>query len=287
MQIVANIVFLSTFYVSFAVGLALVFGVMRTINFAHGEFYMLGGYSLWLLLGVISGTLPDGATFIIALVVAAGVVGVLGVLVQLTIFHRLREHPFSIFMATLGLSYVLQVVVVKSIGPMGQSVPAIFPGFVFFEDMILPIQRLVVLASTAVMMSGLWYFLMRTDLGRAVRAAAQNKTGAMLQGISMSRIALTTMFVGSALAAVSGVLMGSVLIIGPFMGGEALWRAFIIIIVGGIGSLPGTVVAAFLFGTIDTLMTTLGAGKFSAMVDAIIMLLVLSFMPSGLLGSRE
>jgi branched-subunit amino acid ABC-type transport system permease component len=170
---------------------------------------------------------------------------------------------------------------------MGQSAPAIFPGFVFFEGMILPIQRLVVFAFTAVMMGGLWFFLMRTDLGRAIRATAQNKTGAMLQGISMNRIALTTMFVGSALAAISGVLMGSVLMIGPFMGGEALWRAFIIIIVGGIGSLPGTVVAAFLFGTIDTLMTTVGAGKFSAMVDAIIMLSVLSFMPSGLLGSRE
>jgi branched-chain amino acid transport system permease protein len=287
MQIVANIVFLSTFYVSFAVGLSMVFGVMRTINFAHGEFYMLGGYVLWLLLSAMSGGLPDGLVFIVALIVAAGVVGTLGILVQLSIFHRLREHPFSIFMATLGLSYVLQVVVVKSIGPMSQGVPAIFPGFVFFGGMILPIQRLVVFGFTAVMMGGLWFFLMHTDLGRAIRATAQNKTGAVLQGINMNRIALTTMFVGSGLAAVSGVLMGSVLTVGPFVGGEALWRAFIIIIVGGIGSLPGTVVAAILFGTIDTLMTTFGAGKFSAMVDAIIMLTVLSFLPSGLLGSRE
>ena len=287
MQIAANIAFLSMFYVSFAVGLALVFGVMRTINFAHGEFYMLGGYALWLTLGLLSGVLPDELTFIIALCVAAGVVGTLGILAQLSIFRRLRDHPFSIFMATLGLSYVLQVVVVKAIGPMGQSVPAIFPGFVRFEGMILPIQRLVVFGFVVVMISGLWLFLMRTDLGRAVRATAQNKTGAMLQGISMSRMALTTMFIGSALAAISGVLMASVLTIGPFMGGEAIWRAFIIIIVGGIGSLSGTVLAAFLFGTIDTLMTTFGAGKFSAMVDAVIMLLVLSFMPSGLLGARE
>ncbi|MBR71324.1 MAG: branched-chain amino acid ABC transporter permease [Rhodospirillaceae bacterium] len=287
MQVLANIIFLSSFYVSFAVGLALVFGVMRTINFAHGEFYMLGGYALWLLSGVLSNTIPDGATFIVAMLVGAGVVGILGMLVQLTLFERLKEQPFSIFMATLGLSYVLQVVVVKTIGPMGRSVPAIFPGFIMFEGAILPIQRIVVLGFTALMMAGLWYFLMRTDLGRAVRATAQNKTGAMLQGISMGKIALTTMFVGSALAAISGTLMGSVLMIGPFMGAEALWRAFIIIIVGGIGSLSGTVVAALLFGLIDTLMTTFGAGKFAAMVDAIIMLLVLSFMPNGLLGSRE
>ena len=265
----------------------MVFGVMRTINFAHGEFYMLGGYALWLLTGVLSNTIPDGATFIIAMLVGAGVVGILGVVVQLTIFQRLREQPFSIFMATLGLSYVLQVVVVKTIGPMGRSVPAIFPGFIMFEGAILPIQRIVVLGFTTLMMLGLWYFLMRTDLGRAVRATAQNKTGAMLQGISMGRIAITTMFVGSALAAISGTLMGSILMIGPFTGGDAIWRAFIIIIVGGIGSLSGTVVAALLFGVIDTLMTTFGAGKFTAMTDAIIMLLVLSFMPSGLLGARE
>jgi len=287
MQIVANIVFLSTFYVSFAVGLALVFGVMRTINFAHGEFYMLGGYALWLTVGILSGSLPGGLILVIALVVGAGVVGMLGILLQLSIFHRLREHPFSIFMATLGLSYVLQVSVVQTIGPMGRSIPAVFPGFVFFEGMILPIQRLAVFGFTVAMMGGLWFFLMRTNIGRAVRASAQNKTGAMLQGVSMNNVALTTMFVGSALAAMSGVLMSSVLPVSPFMGGDAIWRAFIIIIVGGIGSLSGAVVAAFMFGTIDTLLTSFGAGKFTAMVDALIMLLALSFMPNGILGSRE
>jgi len=287
MQIVANIVFLSTFYVSFAVGLALVFGVMRTINFSHGEFYMLGGYALWLTVGLLSGSLPGALILIIALVVGAGVVGTLGILLQLSIFHRLREHPFSIFMATLGLSYVLQVSVVQTIGPMGRSIPSVFPGFVFFEGMILPIQRLAVFGFTVAMMGGLWFFLMRTNIGRAVRASAQNKTGAILQGVSMNKVALTTMFVGSALAAMSGVLMSSVLPVSPFMGGDAIWRAFIIIIVGGIGSLSGAVVAAFMFGTIDTLLTSFGAGKFTAMVDALIMLLALSFMPNGILGSRE
>lgn len=287
MQIVANIIFLSTFYVSFAVGLALIFGVMRIINFAHGELFMLGGYALWLILALTQGWFPQGLGFFVALVVAACVVGLLGALVQLTIFRRLRDHPFSIFMATLGLSYVLQVLVVKAIGPMSQSIPAVFGGIVQFAGIVLPIQRLVVVAFTLLMIGGLWVFLMRTKTGRAVRAAAQNKTGAMLQGISMRRIGLITMFTGSSLASLSGVLMGSVQGISPFMGGEAIWRAFIIIIVGGIGSVSGAVVAAFLFGTLDTLLTTFGFGKLVAMVDAVIMLLILSFMPNGLLGSRE
>ena len=287
MQIVANIIFLSTFYVSFAVGLALIFGVMRIINFAHGELFMLGGYALWLILALTQGWFPQGLGFFVALIVAALVVGLLGALVQLTIFRRLRDHPFSIFMATLGLSYVLQVLVVKAIGPMSQSIPAVFSGIIQFAGIVLPIQRLVVVAFTLSMIAGLWFFLMRTKTGRAVRAAAQNKTGAVLQGISMRRIGLITMFIGSALAALSGVLMGSVQGISPFMGGEAIWRAFIIIIVGGIGSVSGSVVAALLFGTLDTLLTTFGLGKLVAMVDAVIMLMILSFMPNGLLGKRE
>jgi branched-subunit amino acid ABC-type transport system permease component len=128
---------------------------------------------------------------------------------------------------------------------------------------------------------------MRTNVGRAVRATAQNRTGAMLQGISMQRIGLITMLVGSVLAALSGVLMASVQGISPFMGSDAIWRAFIIIIVGGIGSISGAIAAAFMFGTLDTLLTTFGLGNFVAMIDAIIMLLILAFMPSGLLGSRE
>jgi len=260
---------------------------MRIINFAHGELFMLGGYALWLFLAWTQGWFPKELTFFVALIVAALAVGLLGALIQFTIFRRLRDHPFSIFMATLGLSYVLQVLVVKAIGPMSQSIPAVFGGIVQFGGMVFPIQRLVVVGFTLLMIGGLWVFLMRTKTGRAVRAAAQNRTGAMLQGISMRRIGLITMMVGSSLAALSGVLMGSVQGISPFMGGEAIWRAFIIIIVGGIGSISGSVVAAFLFGTLDTFLTSFGLGKLVAMIDAVIMLLILSFRPNGLLGKRE
>ena len=286
MQVVTNIVFLSTFYVSFTVGLALIFGIMRIANFAHGEFYMLGGYVLSLTLGELSG-LPNAVVFAIAIVIAAAVVGTLGALVQTTLFRRLRDQPFSIFMVTFGLSYALQVAVVKTVGPVGISVPTLFPGAFRLFGAVVPIQRLVVTLLTFAMIGALWFFLMRTNFGRAIRAVAQNRTGAVLQGINIDRIGLVTMFVGSGLAAISGVLMGSLLSITPFMGSDAIWRAFVIIIVGGLGSIPGAIVAAFAFGALDTLLVSFGFGHLVALSDAVIMLLVLSFAPSGILGAKE
>ncbi|MBN9549667.1 MAG: branched-chain amino acid ABC transporter permease [Alphaproteobacteria bacterium] len=287
MQIVANILFLSTFYMSFSIGLALIFGVMRTINYSYGELFMLGAYGLFAAVTMMQGEVSNLLILLAAFVGASIVVGMLGGVIEKLLVQPLGDRSFSIFMATLGLSYVLQVVMVQSVGSVGRYVPPLFPGIVRFAGMIMPMQRLVVVIVTFGMIFGLWYLLMRTVTGRAIRAAAQNKTGATLQGISIERVAFTTMVIGCALAAMSGVMMGSVMSINPFMGSEAIWRAFIIIIVGGIGSIPGAVVAAFLFGALDTLLTSVGYGQFSPMMDALIMLLILAFRPNGLLGVKE
>jgi branched-subunit amino acid ABC-type transport system permease component len=236
---------------------------------------------------VLQGLVSNLVILLVAFAGASMIVGIMGGLIEKFLVRPLGERSFSIFMATLGLSYVLQVVMVRSVGSVGRYVPPLFPGIVRFSGVVMPTQRLVVVVVTFGMIVGLWYFLMRTVTGRAVRAAAQNKTGATLQGISIDRIAFITMVVGSALAAMSGVMMGSVMSINPFMGSDAIWRAFIIIIVGGIGSIPGAVVAAFLFGALDTLLTAAGHGQFAPMMDAVIMLLILAFRPNGLLGVRE
>jgi branched-subunit amino acid ABC-type transport system permease component len=286
-QILINFFLLSTSYLSFALGLALVFGIMRVVNYAHGELYMLGGYVLLGTMLSFRGVFPAPVIFIGALLLAAILIGLVGILIQVGIVQRLRDQPFSIFMATLGLSYMLQVLVIEFVGPSGRAVPPLFPGIVRIADAIIPIQRLVASVSAVLMMVGLWFFLMRTEAGRAVRALAQNRTGAVLQGISVRRIELVTLMIGAGLAAIAGVLSGSVLGVTPFMGGEAIWRAFLIIIVGGIGSIPGAVAAAFLFGALDTTLAALGYGRFVAMTDALIMLAILSFRPNGLLGVKE
>lgn len=287
MQIALNILSLSSFYVCFALGLALVFGVMRIINFAHGEFYMLGAYSAYLAINVLGPVIGPVPAYLSSLVLGSALTGVLGIAVYFGIVRPLSEKPLTIFIATLALSYVLQVIVVEIFGPVGQSLSSPIKGIVRIGDAVLPWSRVFVILTITGLALALWSFLMRTGLGRRIRAVAQNPRGALLQGISVTRIGLVTFVVGSSIAGMSGAIMAPIAGISPFMGAAALWKAFIIIIVGGIGSIWGAVAAALLFGATDTLMTVFGAGRYMALTNAAIMLAVLSVMPSGLFGEKD
>ncbi|MBE7183274.1 MAG: ABC transporter permease [Methylobacterium mesophilicum] len=283
MQVLINFLALSAFYGLFAVGLALVFGVMKVVNFAHGEFFMMGGYAIWLLLMSLSGV-PTWAVFLLALVVGPFVIGLLGLLVERLIFEPTSDDAFGGFIASLGLSYVLQSLAALSFGVVSKSLPVMIPGQIEIAGGVLTFQRLAVILGAAAMMAGLWYFLNMTRAGRAVRAASQDRSAALLQGIDLRRVRLLVMAIGVGMAAVSGVLMASIINIGPYMGLEAIWKAFIVVIVGGLGSISGAIVAALLFGFIDSVAITAGYGQFIIIIDTVIMLGVLAFFPRGLLG---
>jgi len=287
MQIVANFVFLSSSYLLIALGLAMLFGVMRIVNYAHGELYMIGGYIFWLSTAFLMGKVDPWVILTIAMVSSVVVTSALGLALQTGIVSRLSGKPFAIFMCTLGISYILQVLVIQLAGPIGRSVPPLFPGIFRFAGGIFPIQRVVVAGFAITLLIALWWFLMRTKSGSAIRAAAQNETGAALQGISMRRVGIITMMIGAGLAGIAGVLSGSLLGVTPFMGMAAIWKSFLIVIVGGVGSILGAVLAALLFGFMDTILTVFGFARFIALTDAIIMLVILTFMPYGLLGERE
>ncbi|VDC22357.1 ABC transporter permease [Pseudogemmobacter humi] len=283
MQILINFLSLSAFYGLFAVGLALVFGVMKVVNFAHGEFFMMGGYALWLLLALMPGV-PLWLVFAGALVIGPLVVAVMGIVVEKAIFEPTSRDAFGGFIASLGLSYVLQALVVMAFGVVSKSLPVMIPGQIQILGGTLTWQRLVVILCGVVMMAALWYFLARTRAGRAVRAASQDRNAALLQGINLRRVRMMTMAIGVAMAGLSGVLMASVINVSPYMGLEAIWKAFIVVIVGGLGSIPGAIVAAMLFGLIDSIVTTIGYGQYVIIIDTVIMLGVLTFFPRGLLG---
>ena len=169
---------------------------------------------------------------------------------------------------------------------MGRSVPTLLPGFLKIGTVVIPYQRLVVTLVAFAMIGGLWLFLMQTKLGRSVRAVAQNPTGAVLQGISLRRVGAATMTVGAGLAALAGVLIGSINSVDPFMGGDAIWRAFIIIIVA-----ESVVFRARWWrrSSLEFLIRVLlhsGYGQFVPLVDALLMLGILAFLPNGLMGAR-
>ncbi|MCP8894742.1 branched-chain amino acid ABC transporter permease [Shinella daejeonensis] len=287
MQNIVNVLSLTSFYVSFSLGLAMVFGILRIVNYAHGEVYMIGGYSLWLAVSLLNGIVPGPVIMLAALFLSAAVGAVLGIVLQGVVFTPLRDKAFSIFMATLGVSYILQSLVVLTVGASGRSISPLFPGFSRFSGAIFPNQRIFVFCMTLLLVGTLYVFLMRTSYGRKIRAVAQNPRGAMLQGISLRQVNLWTAIIGAVLASVAGALMASVVSINPYMGTDAIWRAFIIIIVGGIGSIPGAIIAAVIFATTDTMMLLFGFGKLNALVDALVMLGVLAIRPQGLLGVKE
>jgi branched-chain amino acid transport system permease protein/urea transport system permease protein len=287
LQIALNILSLSSFYLCFALGLAVVFGVMRIINFAHGELYMLGAYSAFLSVSVMGPVIGPLPAYLASFGIAAAVSGGLGVLIYFGIIRRLQDRPLTIFIATLAFSYMLQAVVVQVFGPVGQTLVSPLPGVMKLGEALLPWSRVFVIVAISCLSVLLWLMLMRSGLGRSIRAVAQNPRGALLQGVSVTRIGLITLVIGSAIAGISGAIMAPIAGITPFMGAAALWKAFIIIIVGGIGSIWGAVAAAVLFGVVDTLMSTVGAGQYLALMNALIMLMVLSLLPGGLFGERE
>lgn len=287
MQIALNILSLSSFYLCFALGLAVVFGVMRVINFAHGELYMIGAYTAWLTVSVLGGSIGILPAYALSFLFAAMVTAFLGAVIYWTIVRRLEDKPLSIFIATLALSYVMQVIVVEVFGPVGQSMPPAIKGVLRFDGALIPWSRVFVILAISALAVILWIFLMKSDLGCSIRAVAQNPRGALLQGVNVSRIAMLTLIIGSAIGGIAGAIMAPIAGVTPFMGAAALWKAFIIIIVGGIGSIWGAVAAALLFGVVDTSMNALGAGSYLALTNAAIMLFILSVMPSGLFGQKE
>jgi branched-chain amino acid transport system permease protein len=283
-QLLINTIVLSSFYALFTVGLALVFGTMKMVNFAHGELYMLGGYTLWTLITIFQRSLPLPVSFFLALLIGPLVIGGIGVVIERGIFRPLRGVPLGAFLASFGLAYILQVLAAQAFGTVDKSLPTIFPGQIQVFGGILATQRLVIVIFSIAMMGGLWFFLMRTNFGRGLRATSQNPEAALLQGIGFNKISMLAMGIGSALAAISGVLMGTVVPTGSTMGIEAIWKAFILIIVGGTGSVGGAGLAAVLFGFLDNLVMELGLHRFLHMIDVLIMLVVLAFRPQGLLG---
>ena len=286
-QLFINGIGLSSFYALFAVGLSLVFGVMKIINFAHGELYMLGAYCVWFVISTGSGHLSLIPLFFLGLVLAILVVGGVGLAIERGIFRPLRLSPFSGFMASVGLLYVLQVSVGEAIGFKGKIVPEVFPGVFEVAGAILSMRGIVTILAAVILLGLLWFFLERTRLGRAVRASSQDSEAAAMQGIKPDRMSALVMAMGGALAGAAGAFVGTSLLVTPFMGWVVLWKAFIVTIVGGMGSIGGAIVAALLFGFLDSLVITMSDPRFVVMIDVLIMLLILAFRPQGLLGHEK
>jgi len=266
-------------YILLASGLTLVFGILNVPNFAQGHLYMVGAYIGFYL--VMSSLL----NYWLALVLATVALGVGGLIIYFCVFYPIRNAPeANLFVAAMALLMILEGIALYFFGTEAKwFITPLSRRVLFFGGLALQVQRLVVIAGTAVVMATLQLFIKGTTLGAALEATAQQRQGAMLCGIRVSRMSALTFFIGTALAGVAGVLIGPAVLLTPTMGMGPLLVAFSAIIFGGLGSIPGAVLGALVLGLVESLASGYVKAAYSLTFVFGIMILMLLFRPSGLL----
>jgi branched-chain amino acid transport system permease protein len=266
-------------YFLLAVGLSIIFGLLRFVNFAHGAFYLLGAYFCYQ-------AVAWGLNFWLALLAVPLVVALLAWLTERTLLRRVYDqaHEFHI-LVTVGLALVLQEAVILVWGPLGDNVatPALLQGVVMWGGFVYPKYRLFVIAFTAVFALLLWWVLEGTRLGSAVRAGSESTEMVALLGINVFRVFGLVFALGAGTAALAGALAAPIRGVDPFMGLEALGVAFVIVVVGGMGSFAGALAGGLLIGIVQSVMSTLWPEGARLMIY-VAMAAVLLLRPHGLLG---
>jgi branched-chain amino acid transport system permease protein len=281
MQAVLNGLVIGAMYMLMAVGFTLVFGIMRVVNFAHGEFYMLGAYMAFFTYAYWE--LP----FVVCLAISALTIGIMGMLIERTLIQPFRSDEMSGMIATLAISVIIQNGAVLLLGPAPRPMPDIVRGTLAIGPFSFPWSRLLVIAAAALIFVVFWIFMQRTRLGRAMRAVAQDTETALIQGIRVNYIYPLAFGISVALAALAGALMGPLFSVSPFVGLTPMLKAFVVVILGGLGSVPGAVVGGLLLGMIESFTATMFGSLVSDILQLLLVILILLVRPSGLLGQRE
>ncbi len=270
------------FYSLFAVGLVLIFGVMRVVNFAHGELVMAGAFTVWVVHSQL------GLGYIPTLAVSIALVTVIGLLMERLLFRPTRADPLAGLICSIGVLFILQVcaTLVGGDGPSKQVPPPYQGTLVLFDVFRIPNQRLFSLGISAAALATLWFFLTRTKFGWALRAVAMDREAAALQGINTNKISIIAISVGAALAGLAGGLIAPLGNINPHMGHNVIVTAFIVTIVGGVGSLSGAVVAAIIYAVFHTYMTVYFGATIATISGLVLMVIVLIVKPTGIMGVR-
>lgn len=281
LQQLFNGVMIGSTYAIVALGLTLVYGILQIPNFAHGHMYMLGAYVCFFLITVF------GLGYWPALALAAILLAVAGVVLERLAYSPLRKQPhISSFISALGALIVLENGVIALWGPQGQRIPNPYPGIIEVFGITMSQQRLLVIAAAVVMILLLQLFIKKTTLGSTIEAVAQNPEGANLVGINVKLVSSLTFAISTGLAAIAACLVAPIFMISPSMGAMLGMKAFVIVILGGLGSIPGAIVGGLILGLIESL----GGGYLSAAYKDVFafgaLVLILAVKPTGLFGKE-
>lgn len=301
LQQLLNGLFLGSIYALIALGYTMVYGVLRFINFAHGDIFMLGAFTglyAHRLIGPGLAALPWPLAVLVVLLIAMVVCAALGILIEFLAYRPLRDKPrLNVLITAIGVSLLLEYTAQHKdvFGPTQQPFPSLIPkqNIGGLGSLNVTMTQVIVLVTTLALLVGLHFIVMRTKLGMAMRALSLNPTAAALMGVNNSVVISFTFGLGSALAAAGGILYASLYpSIEPFMGVLPGLKAFVAAVLGGIGNIPGAALGGFIIGITETLVAgysdTLGIPSgYRDGVAFVILILILLFKPSGLLGKSE
>lgn len=268
-------------YALIALGLTAIFGLMNLANFAHGQFYMLGGFvGFWL-------TRRAGLPFFLAVGVTTIVIGCAGYLLEKFLFRRLRSAPLmSSVLATIGLAIMIENGARLLWGPSPERIFSGLPSqtIELFGVFATP-ERLITIVLTFALIGLLEYSLYFTRAGMEVRATFQQKEAAALVGIDVEKLYAFTFALGAGLAALAGVMLGSIFVVQPSMGGVATLKAFIVVILGGLGNFLGAIAGGLLLGVAESFGSIISSAYKDA-IGFVLVIAVLLYKPDGLFGKR-
>jgi branched-chain amino acid transport system permease protein len=278
MQIITSGLVMGLIYMLIALGVTLQFGIMRVVNFVHGELVMLSAFAVYFM------TTAAGWPFFAALAVAIVASSLVAVFCQYALFNPLQYEILNCFIVGIGASFAIRSASWAIFGPEPIAIAPTMPGVLNIGGVFIAKQRLfaaVLCAALAVMLA---LFLHYTRHGKAMRAVEQDREAALLMGVNPTSVYVTAFVISAALAAVGGAMLGTLFGVDPEMGAEPLLKSFIIVQIGGMGSLKGTVIAGLFIGLTDSITGTLLGGELAFIIDFAILMLILIVRPRGLFG---
>ena len=267
-------------YALLAIGFSLIFGVARIVNIAHTAFYMLASYALYGMLVI------GGMPLLFAIPLAVVAVVALSLVCYKLVIEPVRQHESAVLIATIALALIFQESLLVSFGGSFLGIPNAVEGVTSILGVRVSYQRLIILAVVAVTLVATWYLLNRTRLGLAIRAAANDQEIANLMGMNVNRVAMFTVGISVGLAAIAGVVVAPVFVVDPLMWLSPLVTMLAIVVLGGLGSLKGSLIGAFIIGYVEAITVfAVPAGSYlKGAVALSIMVIVLLIRPEGLFG---
>jgi branched-chain amino acid transport system permease protein len=277
LQQLVNSLSVASVIILIGIGITLIFGLTGIINFAHGEFLMVGGMTTWLVVS-------NGGSFILGLVAEVLLVGLLGFVLERGLFRLTLDRPMNGFIISLGLIVVLQHVVIRFWNSYQKSIPEPLSGVWEIGGVRIIIMRAVVVLITAIIVAITFFGISRSRYGLALRASVADQETASLMGVPVRRYVTGVFIYGSMLAGLGGALMIALFPITPFIGSSIVVRGFAVALIGGLGNVAGAVVAGLVLGLMDGLSAGYGLPEWTEAYSFALMILILLLRPHGLLG---